>query len=183
MEGNGPAAVEGWRCAECSWDPPERPLESTGCSGWGQTSRQQWGAWNRRACARGTSDHFLFFTSNREHRAVSSVFPSPASEGKDGMEPNLCPVCSFGLLQAERILYAEVRLDPVTVAQTEPSTVLDLVRTRRGPGLRLCLSHLRGVFSPSSEPSRCRASWDLLRLFFPDWPVLLCPFGSPFSRL
>ena len=63
--------------------------------------------------------HFLLFTLNREHIAVSNVFPSTTNEGKDGMELTLCPVYSFDLLQAERILYAEVRLDPVTVAHIE----------------------------------------------------------------
>lgn len=62
----------------------------------------------QRTYNRGTSDHFLFFTLNREHRAVSNVFPSPTNERKDGMELTLCPVYSFELLQAERILYAEV---------------------------------------------------------------------------
>ena len=47
------------------------------------------------------------------------MFPSPTNEGKDGMELTLCLVYSFELLQAERILYAEVRLDPVTIAQIE----------------------------------------------------------------
>lgn len=43
-------------------------------------------------------------------RAASNAFPNPTNVGEEGMELTLCPLYSSDLLQAKKILYADIKL-------------------------------------------------------------------------